>query len=79
MPPSQNSVLIYNDGSVVEQATFVNKDIQDPNVHTFIYGGTDFRTDVGSFEYEALTAAGYTWRNVYSGDTYPETYDTQHN
>lgn len=79
MPPSQNSVLIYNDGSVLERATFVNREIQDPSVHTFILGGTDYRTDEGSFEYDALTAAGYTWRDVYSGDVYPEFYDTQFN
>jgi hypothetical protein len=78
-PPAQNSVIIYNDGSVVERATFENDDIKDPDVHTFILGGTDYRTDEGSFEYEALTAAGYTWRNVYTDNVYPETYDTQFN
>lgn len=78
-PPAQNSVIIYMDGSVAERATFENDDIQDVNVHTFILGGTDYRTDVDSFEYESLTAAGYTWRNVYTGDVYSETYDTQFN
>lgn len=79
MPPAQNSIVIYNDGSVVEQQTFVLRDLQDPDVHTFIPGGTDYRCDEGSFEYDALTAAGYEWRDVYSGDVYPETYDTQFN
>ena len=79
MPPAQNSILIYNDGSVVEQETFTNDDILDPSVHTFILGGADFRTDEGSFDYNALTAAGYTWRNVYSNDVYPENYDSQYN
>ena len=78
MPPAQNSILIYNDGTVVEQQTFVNSEILDPAVRTFIHGGTDFRTDEGSFEYDALTAAGYSWRNVYSNDVYPEDYDTQY-
>jgi hypothetical protein len=78
-PPAQNSVLIYNDGSVAERATFENDDVQADDVHTFILGGTDYRTDVGSFEYESLTAAGYTWRNVYTDNVYPETYDTQFN
>lgn len=78
-PPAQNSIIIYNDGSVVEQETFENRDIQDPDVHTFILGGTDFRTDEGSFDYNALTEAGYDWRNVYTNDVYPETYDTQFN
>ena len=78
-PSAQNSVLIYKNGTVVERATFENREIQDPDVHTFILGGTDFRTDEGSFEYDALTAAGYSWRDVYSGDVYSETYDTQFN
>jgi len=78
-PPAQNSVVIYNDGSVVERETFENDDIQDEDVHTFILGGTDYRTDVGTFEYDSLTAAGYTWRNVYTGDVYSEDYDTQFN
>ena len=73
-PPAQNSVLIYNDGSVVERSTFDNRDIQDVDVHTFILGGTDYRTTVGSFEYDALTAAGYTWREVAELDTYTSTY-----
>lgn len=79
MPSAQNSVLIYNDGTVVEQATFANDVIRDPSVHTFILGGTDFRTDEGSFEYDALTAAGYTWRNVYTNNVYDENYDNPYN
>jgi hypothetical protein len=78
-PPAQNSILIYNNGDVVEQSTFENDTIQDDNVHTYILGGTDFRTDVGSFDYDALTAAGYTWRTVYSGNVYPEDYDSPYN
>ena len=74
-PPSQNSVLIYTDGSVLERATFENEDIQDADVHTWIYGGTDYRTEVGSFEYDALTAAGYTWRTVTPRDAYSENYE----
>lgn len=78
-PPAQNSILIYLDGTVVERATFENDDIQDPTVHTFILGGTDFRTEIGSFDYDALTAAGYTWRNVYTENVYPEDYDSPYN
>lgn len=77
-PPAQNSILIYSDGSVVERATFENREIQDPDVYTFILGGTDFRCDEGSFEYDSLTAAGYLWRDVYTDNVYPETYDTQY-
>ena len=78
-PPAQESILIYDDGTVVERQTFENDDIQDPSVHTYILGGTDYRTDEGSFEYNALTAAGFTWRDVYSGDTYADDYDTDYN
>lgn len=78
-PPAQNSVIIYNNGDVVEQQTFENDTIKDPDVHTYILGGTDYRTDVGTFEYDALTAAGYSWRNVYTGDVYADDYDTQYN
>jgi len=73
-PPAQNSVIIYVDGSVVERATFENDVIEDPSVQVFILGGTDYRTTVGSFEYDALTAAGYTWREVAERDTYTTTY-----
>jgi hypothetical protein len=79
MPPAQNSILIYNNGTVVEQQTFVLSDIKDPDVHTYILGGTDFRTDIGSFDYEALTAAGYTWRTVYTDNVYDEQYDSPYN
>jgi len=73
-PPAQNSVIIYDDGTVVERQTFENNEIKDVNVHTFILGGTDFRCDVGSFEYTALDDAGYTWREVVPVDTYSSTY-----
>lgn len=73
-PPAQNSVIIYENGTVVERATFENVDIQASDVHTFILGGTDYRTTVGSFEYDALTAAGYTWREVAEPNTYTATY-----
>lgn len=78
-PSAQNSILIYNDGSVVEGTSFENSVIKGEDVHTYILGGTDFRTDVGSFDYDALTAAGYTWRNVYTDNVYPETYDSPYN
>jgi len=73
-PPAQNSVIVYTDGHVAERQTFENSEIKDSNVYLFILGGTDFRCDVGSFEYTALTAAGYTWREVVPVDTYSSTY-----
>lgn len=62
-PPAQNSVLIYVDGSVLEGVQFTIDETEDPDVDTFILGGTDYRTEEGSFQYTSLTAAGYTWRN----------------
>jgi hypothetical protein len=74
-PPAQNSVIIYDDGSVVERSVFENSDIKADDVRVFILGGTRYYTEVGSFEYEALTAAGYTWRTVTAPDTYSEDYE----
>jgi hypothetical protein len=76
--PAQNSVIVYNDGSVVEQAGFDNDQIQDPSVYVFILGGTRFRCETGSFEYNALTDAGYTWEEVPEYDVYTETYTSQY-
>lgn len=73
-PPAQNSVLIYTDGSVEERATFENSDILADDVYLFILGGTRFRCEVGSFEYNALTAAGYTWLDIAEPNSYTESY-----
>ena len=73
-PPAQNSIIIYNNGSVVERTTFENDVIQGPDVNTFILGGTRYRTTVGSFQYEALTDAGYSWLEIPEIDTYTEVY-----
>jgi hypothetical protein len=75
MPPAQNSVIIYKNGDVVERATFENKDVQDDSVHEFILGGTRYRTEVGSFSYNALTTAGYTWQPIAEPNTYTEDYE----
>jgi len=73
-PPAQNSVIVYKNGDVVEQSTFINTDISDPTVDTYILGGTDFRCEVGSFVYNSLLAQGYTFRIVVPRDTYSEKY-----
>ena len=77
-PSRQNSVIVYKDGSVVERATFLNSDILSDDVYVWIYGGTDFRCEVGSFEYDALTAAGYTWNVIPDRDTYPIDYTSEY-
>lgn len=79
MPPAQNSILIYNNGTVVERATFGNDEIQDSDVFLFILGGTDFRCTDDSLAYEYLTAAGYTWRLVVDQDTYGAEYADAYN
>jgi hypothetical protein len=77
-PPAQNSVIIYDDGSVVERSVFENSDIQADDVRVFILGGTRYRTEVGSFEYNALTAAGYTWLPIAEPNTYTEDYEDRY-
>ncbi len=77
-PPAQNSVIIYDDGSVVEGPGFENDQIEAANVYLFILGGTRFRCETGSFEYNALTDAGYTWQTITGYDEYGEDYDDQY-
>ena len=77
-PPAQNSIIIYDDGSVVEGVGFENDQIKADNVYLFILGGTRFRCEVGSFEYDALTAAGYTWQEIPDVDTYTESYTSEY-
>lgn len=78
-PPAQNSVIIYNDGTVVERETFDNSEIKDPSVFLFILGGTDFRCTTDSLAYQYLTAAGYTWREVVDQDSYGAEYADVYN
>ena len=74
MPPAQNSLLIYEDGRVIEGAHLENDVIQGEQVYLYIYGGTRFTCEVGSFEYEALVAAGYTLSELPEPDTYTDDY-----
>lgn len=77
--PAQNTVLIYEDGTVEERAGVSNLTLLYEGVRTWIYGGTDYRTFVGSWEYNALTAAGYTWREVPAQGEYTEDYQDNYN
>jgi hypothetical protein len=74
MPPAQNSLLVYTDGTVVEGAHLENDDIQGASVYIYIYGGTRFTCEVGSFEYNALLAAGYTFDVIPEPDSYTDDY-----
>lgn len=75
MPPKQNSVIVYDDGSVIERAVFGNDEITASNVHVFIYGGTDYRCESGSFAHASLLAAGYTFREIHPSGIYTEQYE----
>jgi len=74
MPPAQNSILIYDDGTVVEGAHLENDAIKGADVYLYIYGGTRFTCEVGSFEYDALVAAGYTLTELPEPDSYTDDY-----
>lgn len=71
-PPWQESIIVYNDGSVVRGFGFENSVISDPSVKLFILGGTQFNCPEGSEIYNQLTAAGFTWRPF--PDSYPADY-----
>ncbi len=76
-PPIQMSVVIYTDGTVEQRASFSTIELRSPLVHTFIEGGHDFQCDQGSFEYNALLAAGlgFDFRPVSTDDIYLDVYD----
>lgn len=72
--PYQQSILIYDNGDVWEKSTFSDLEINADGVYLFILGGTDFRCQVGSFEYEALLAQGYEFQIVFEPDDYQDLY-----
>jgi hypothetical protein len=80
-PAAQNSIAIYNDGTVVEKATFDTSELRpEKGVKTFIPGGSDFRVFDTDPDYATLVAAGYTFRalsgqGVQSTDSYGDIYD----
>jgi hypothetical protein len=76
--PAQNTVVIYKDGTVEEMQSISLLTLLD-DVKLWIYGGTDYRTTVGSWEYNVLTAAGYTWREVPAQDQYTAEYQDNYN
>ncbi len=72
--PYQESIIIYNNGTVVRGVGFDNDDISDPSVYLFILGGQRFRCLTTDPEYAWLTAAGFTWETIPDYDTYPTDY-----
>lgn len=74
-PPAMNSVVIYKDGRVVEKAGFDTRELRpEDNIDTFILGGTDYRVEDTSFQYQSLLAAGYTFVALPEENTYEDMY-----
>lgn len=69
-PAAQNSLLVYEDGTVLEGQQFTTEQINDSSVIAFIYGGTDYRCEPGPV-HDALIAAGYTCGWGVDIDLYP--------
>lgn len=74
MPPAQNSLIIYKDGTVLEGNNFAPwqyDPVIDSNVHRFIYGGTNVRCgDLDQFSHDTLIANGYTCGVPHTMDVY---------
>ena len=70
---SQESLIVYDDGTVTRGQGFTTWDITQPTVHTFIQGGTDFRCEASGWLHDTLVAAGfhcqYAGATDYSDDT----------
>jgi len=77
---SQKSIIVYLDGTVEEGVEFDIGKTQDPSVHTFILGGTDFRCEPSGWLHDTLIAAGYNCQfsveDIYT-DTYTDEYPVE--
>lgn len=62
--PQQRSIIVYKNGDVVEKLNFTTHEINHPDVHTYIRGGTDFRQSDDEWLNTALTDQGYTFEPV---------------
>lgn len=60
--PAQNSILVWDDGTVEERQ--VPKNSETKKAEVFIPGGHQFVTDEGSFAHSSLVAAGYEFEAV---------------
>lgn len=82
MPPAQNSIIIYKDGTVLEGNNFAPwqyDPIIDPNVHRFLYGGTNVRCDdLDTLSHATLIANGYTCGHGATMDVYLPDYTDQY-
>jgi len=64
-PPTQNSIIVYKDGTVLEGNNFGAWEfdpIIDPNVHRYIRGGGAYTlANLDQFSIDTLIANGYTF------------------
>ena len=62
MPPAQNTVIVYKDGSVIEGHLFGPEVFDDPEVHRIFVGGYKHVCDPADdpLSWNALAAAGYS-------------------
>ena len=72
MPPAQNTVIVYSDGTVLEGHLFGPEVFDDPDVHRIFVGGYKHNVTLADdpLSYNALIGAGYTMF-VPSEDRYP--------
>jgi hypothetical protein len=63
MPPAQNSIVVYDDGTVVEGAMFGPEVYTDETVHRIFVGGYKHHVTLADdpLSYNALVAAGYVF------------------
>jgi hypothetical protein len=61
-PPAQNTLIVMNDGRVIEGNLFPHEALYGPDVHRIFVGGYDWRCDKDEdpFSFNALGVAGYS-------------------
>lgn len=62
--PQQRSIIVYDNGDVVEKMHFTTHEITKPNVYAYIRGGTDYRQSDDAWLNAALEAQGYEFEPV---------------
>lgn len=71
-----HSLIVYDDGRVQEGIGFTIWDTKRPGVAYWIQGGTQYLVEQGSWLYDTLLAAGYTFDCSGSSDEYSADYQS---